>query len=184
MILREYQSACGTLLLGVNGDKLCLCDWMVKGRIEKTLRRLRRNQLEEGLCDRTAILDLVEEQLNEYFAGRLQKFTLPIETFGTQFQRCVWDALTVIPYGAAVSYKSIAESLGCGGSVRAVANAIGANALSIVIPCHRVIGSTGTLGGYAGGINAKRHLLTLERHQKAQWSRTPGSKLSVLNKRR
>ena len=163
MTVREYSSPCGKLLLGVTGDKLCLCDWLVEGRIEKTLRRINRNINERDPSDDAAILNFAETQLNEYFAGRRKEFTLPIETFGTEFQRNVWRALGKIPYGETVNYKFIAESIGCGSSVRAVANAVGANALSVIIPCHRVIGSNGSPGGYAGGPDAKRYLLVLER---------------------
>ena len=162
MTVREYESPCGRLLLGVRGHKLCLCDWIVDDRIERTLRRIKRNFQGEAFKDDIEILDLAEEQLKEYFDRRRKEFSIPVETVGTEFQRNVWKALERIPYGETVSYKSIAESIGCGLSVRAVANAIGANALSVIIPCHRVIGSNGSIGGYAGGLDAKSYLLALE----------------------
>lgn len=162
MTVREYESPCGRLLLGVHENKLCLCDWMVDGRIEKTLGRIEKHFQRETHKGDTALLNLAEMQLNEYFAGLRKEFSLPVEIFGTEFQRRVWKSLREIPFGETVSYKSVAESIGRISSVRAVANAIGANAISIIIPCHRVIGSNGSIGGYAGGLEAKRYLLDLE----------------------
>ena len=101
-------------------------------------------------------------QLSEYFAGTRTQFDLPLRLSGTEFQLQVWDALREIPYGSTVSYRDIADRIGRRKSVRAVANAIGANPIAIIIPCHRVIGSDGSLTGYAGGIEIKRRLLALE----------------------
>lgn len=109
----------------------------------------------------TAITETIK-QLSEYFAGTRTRFELPLHLTGTEFQLQVWDALREIPYGSTVSYRDIADRIGRRKSVRAVANAIGANPIAIIIPCHRVIGSDGSLTGYAGGIEIKRRLLALE----------------------
>jgi methylated-DNA-[protein]-cysteine S-methyltransferase len=101
-------------------------------------------------------------QLGEYFAGERRTFDLPLAPEGTAFQRRVWAGLTAIPYGETTSYAALAEAIGHPGSARAVGAANGANPLAIVVPCHRVIGADGTLAGYAGGLDAKRSLLTLE----------------------
>ena len=101
-------------------------------------------------------------QLDEYFAGDRQEFDLPLAPAGTPFQRQVWEALASIPYGEVTSYAALADRLGRPGSARAVGAANGANPLAIVVPCHRVVGADGTLTGYAGGLDAKRTLLTLE----------------------
>jgi methylated-DNA-[protein]-cysteine S-methyltransferase len=104
----------------------------------------------------------VRAELAEYFAGARQRFDLLLAPGGTPFQRRVWRALAAIPFGATVSYLALAQSLGAPRSVRAVAAAVGRNPISVLIPCHRVIGSDGSLTGYAGGLDRKRKLLALE----------------------
>lgn len=108
-------------------------------------------------------LSLAATQLGEYFAGKRHSFDLPLDMRGTEFQRKVWKALLEIPYGTAVSYKSIAERIGQPKAVRAVGGANNKNPLPIVVPCHRVIGSGGALVGYGGGLSIKESLLSLER---------------------
>ncbi len=103
------------------------------------------------------------EQLDAYFAGELTEFDLDFQMQGTDFQRRVWAALQTIPYGETRSYGDIAVQIGAPGASRAVGLANGRNPLSIIVPCHRVVGSTGNLIGYGGGIDRKRILLTLER---------------------
>ncbi|GGV71940.1 methylated-DNA--[protein]-cysteine S-methyltransferase [Streptomyces thermoviolaceus] len=104
-----------------------------------------------------------EEQLEAYFAGELKEFTLPLRTHGTAFRERVWAALDDVPYGTTTTYGEIAARIGASrAAVRAVGGAIGANPLLVVRPCHRVIGADGTLTGYAGGLDAKVRLLTLE----------------------
>ena len=109
-----------------------------------------------------AFADAVD-QLSAYFAGELTEFDLPLELLGTEFQRQVWAALRTIPYGETRSYGQIAEQIGSPGASRAVGLANGRNPIGIIIPCHRVIGSTGSLTGYGGGIDRKRALLALEK---------------------
>lgn len=104
-------------------------------------------------------------QLDEYFAGERREFDVPLMFAGTEFQKAVWDVLSRIPYGRTETYSELARRIGRPAAVRAIANAVGSNALSILVPCHRVIGADGTLtgyAGYAGGLPAKRHLLALE----------------------
>ena len=112
------------------------------------------------------VLDRAARQFDEYFAGRRRVFDLPLLTVGTPFQRAVWELLTEIPFGETRYYAWLAEKLGHTRAVRAVAAANRANALSIFIPCHRVVGSDGSLTGYAGGLAAKRLLLGLEQQQR------------------
>jgi methylated-DNA-[protein]-cysteine S-methyltransferase len=102
------------------------------------------------------------KQLNEYFARNRKEFDLPLLFAGTEFQKKVWNALLEIPYGHISSYLHLAEKIGDKNAVRAVASANGANAISIIVPCHRIIGSHGDLVGYAGGLRAKQKLLELE----------------------
>ena len=108
------------------------------------------------------VLRETERQLGEYFAGRRNRFDLPLDPVGTAFQRKVWRALLTIPFGETRSYQQIATQVGHPKAVRAVGAANGRNPVSIVAPCHRVVGSTGTLTGFAGGLDAKARLLALE----------------------
>jgi methylated-DNA-[protein]-cysteine S-methyltransferase len=108
------------------------------------------------------VLVKTERQLTDYFAGKLKTFSLPMDFVGTQFQKSVWAALLTIPFGETRSYAQIATQIGNPKAVRAVGAANGKNPLSIVAPCHRVIGSNGTLTGFAGGLEAKKHLLSIE----------------------
>jgi methylated-DNA-[protein]-cysteine S-methyltransferase len=113
-----------------------------------------------------AVLTEARRQLKEYFAGQRQTFTLPLEFVGTPFQRRVWAALLTIPYGETRSYSDIARQIGSPAAVRAVGAANGRNPISIVAPCHRVIGTNGKLTGFAGGLDAKHWLLSLEAPQR------------------
>jgi methylated-DNA-[protein]-cysteine S-methyltransferase len=107
------------------------------------------------------------EQLNAYFAGELTEFDVELDLQGTEFQRRVWAALRTIPYGETQSYGDIAVQIGAPGASRAVGLANGRNPISVIVPCHRVVGSTGSLTGYGGGLDRKRTLLTLERDRQA-----------------
>lgn len=109
-----------------------------------------------------ACLEEVRRQLAAYFAGRLRRFDLPLVWHGTAFQQAVWRSLLDVPYGRTRSYAEQAALLGCPRAVRAVANANRLNPWAIVVPCHRIIGSDGSLTGYAGGLERKRFLLDLE----------------------
>ena len=109
-----------------------------------------------------SVLSACVEQLSEYFAGERTHFDLPLNAGGTAFQQTVWSALADIPYGEVRSYKDVAKAIGKPKAVRAVGVANGRNPLPIVVPCHRVIGSDGSLTGFAGGLPTKTRLLTLE----------------------
>ncbi|GAA5631347.1 methylated-DNA--protein-cysteine methyltransferase [Acinetobacter calcoaceticus] len=126
----------------------------------------KRVRLTELVEDRQhPMLHKVKQQLEEYFAGQRQQFDLPLDFQGTAFQQQVWQALLNIPYGETRSYKEIAVQLGNEKAVRAVGAANGKNPISIIAPCHRVIGSSGALVGFAGGLDKKQILLSLEQSQ-------------------
>ena len=144
------------------GDELCLCDWKDNPCAERNIRRL-VSCLNAELKIETS--NETRRQLEEYFAGNRKAFSIPLHPVGTDFQLKVWKALLNIPYGATRSYKQIATGIGYPDAVRAVAGAIGANGISILIPCHRVIGSNRSLTGYAGGLEAKRMLLEIEKNE-------------------
>jgi methylated-DNA-[protein]-cysteine S-methyltransferase len=112
--------------------------------------------------ERDPVLEATASQLAEYFAGDRRDFDLPLAPAGTPFQKSVWRALQAIPFGELCSYRDIAEHIGKPSAVRAVGAANGRNPLPIVVPCHRVIGSDGSLTGFAGGLDTKRALLALE----------------------
>lgn len=110
----------------------------------------------------TPLLIQLEEELKNYFEGKLRTFTLPLAPQGTPFQEAVWKTLCTISYGQTISYAHEATIFGNPKAIRAVANANGRNPIAILIPCHRVIASDGTLGGYSGGLDKKEFLLRLE----------------------
>jgi methylated-DNA-[protein]-cysteine S-methyltransferase len=121
----------------------------------------------EGASSSDGLLLEAADQLRAYFAGRLQEFELPLSPGGTDFQRRVWRAVLAIPYGATATYSALAASLGSPAACRAVGAANGRNPLPVVVPCHRVVGSTGALTGYGGGLARKRALLDLEGRREA-----------------
>ena len=183
----RYQSPCGEMLLGAAGDRLCLCNWAQElhpGRVEQRLRIILKAQFEE-CCQitetaasqsrqsdggapeqcRTSMPEVLQRtvrELDEYFRGERRDFDIPLLLAGSDFQKRVWQQLPRIPYGQTASYGELAAAIGSPRSVRAVANANGANAISIILPCHRIIGSDGRLTGYGGGLRAKQFLLELE----------------------
>lgn len=146
-----YSSPFGNLLLGACEGKLRLCLWYGEKMDELT-----------GSVEDEAVTNRAALELDEYFAGRRREFSIAVDPVGTEFQRLVWAGLRSVGYGERISYSELARRIGKGGSVRAVANAVGRNPLSIFLPCHRIIGSDGRLHGYAGGVEAKRGLLQLE----------------------
>lgn len=123
-------------------------------------KRVRLGPLQENA--EHPVLVEAERQLNDYFEGRLEKFSLELDFAGTEFQKQVWAALLTIPFGETRSYAQVAEQIGNPTAVRAVGAANGRNPISIIAPCHRVIGSNGKLTGFAGGMEAKAFLLKLE----------------------
>jgi methylated-DNA-[protein]-cysteine S-methyltransferase len=149
MNYQHLSTPIGTLRLASNGTQL------IKVEFE--------GQYEVGAIE-TSDLVLVNcaQQMTDYFAGKRQRFELPLATTGTSFQQAVWEALTGIAYGQLRSYRDIAHNIGNPSAARAVGAASGRNPLPIVVPCHRVIGSNGSLTGFAGGLATKRALLQLE----------------------
>jgi len=108
------------------------------------------------------IISQVKRELAEYFEGKRRSFSVPLQLHGTEFQKKAWEALRSIPFGATISYQQQAAQLGQAGAVRATGTANGRNPVAIIVPCHRVVRSDGTLGGYAGGLHIKASLLALE----------------------
>jgi methylated-DNA-[protein]-cysteine S-methyltransferase len=162
IFIAEFETDFGTLILGDFEGKLCLCDWKFRKMRTQIDQRIKTG-LQAEFQEKTTDLHLkTQKQLNAYFAGEIQDFDLPLRLVGTEFQQKVWNQLLQIKYGETDSYLALSKKLANQKAIRAVASANGANAISIIVPCHRIIGSNGELIGYAGGLSAKKKLLELE----------------------
>ncbi|HQR07372.1 MAG TPA: methylated-DNA--[protein]-cysteine S-methyltransferase, partial [Gemmatales bacterium] len=153
----------GPLLIGVHEKAILFLHFTQMERLAKQVMRL---QQQAGKPFRHATHQLHEQlaaELEEYFAGKRQTFSLPLKPVGTRFQMRVWQGLQKIPYGTTLSYEQLAIEIGQPTASRAVGLANGANPLSILIPCHRVVNKNGQLGGYGGGIWRKQILLDVEK---------------------
>lgn len=139
-----------------------MCDWAEGWHRAAALNRLTRLTKLPMVEDTSSVIDFAQVQLEEYFDQRREMFTIPLRLIGSEFQTRVWHALTKIPYGKTISYGEIAREVNSPKAVRAVGGAVGANPLSIIIPCHRVVGANASITGYGGGYAAKRRLLALE----------------------
>lgn len=160
--LQYFHTPYGELVLGESGGELCLCDWKYRKMRDQVDNRIQTALNAEFKLEETELLNETKSQLNEYFAKERTSFDLPLLFVGSDFQKSVWEKLLTIPYGKTTSYLELSRMLGDEKAIRAVATANGANAISIIVPCHRVIGSDGNLTGYAGGLKAKQKLLQLE----------------------
>ena len=161
--IQYYSSPCGELILASMGDELCLCEWNGMPCAERNMRRLKRYVNADFRIETTPVLEQTKKELDEYFACNGTAFSIPLHPVGTSFQLQVWKALLDIPYGETRSYMEIAQSIGNPKGTRAVAQAIGANGINIIVPCHRVIGSNHELTGFAGGLDNKKLLLEIEK---------------------
>ncbi|WP_109830285.1 methylated-DNA--[protein]-cysteine S-methyltransferase [Reichenbachiella versicolor] len=157
-----YHSPVGELIIGIYDNQVCLCDWKYRNMRASVDQRIGSSLKAHYIENLHPLAEVVMNQLNEYFNKSRKVFELPLLMVGTEFQRSVWDMLISIPYGQTHSYLQLSQRLGDPKAIRAVASANGANALSIIVPCHRIIGSNGDLTGYAGGLSAKQKLLEME----------------------
>ncbi|MNX99235.1 Bifunctional transcriptional activator/DNA repair enzyme Ada [compost metagenome] len=159
----RIETPLGTMFAGAVEQGICLLEFTDRKMLEtelKTLVRLLNANIVQGFNPH---FDLLKQQLEEYFEGKRKQFTVPLFPPGTAFQQSVWQLLQSIPYGTTRSYQQQAIALNKPESFRAVANANGMNRISILIPCHRVIGKDGSLTGYGGGLARKKWLLDLEK---------------------
>ena len=160
--LEILDTPLGKMVSCATDKGLCMLEFIDRRALVtelKDLKRLLRASIEPGSNKH---LKAVEKQLNEYFEGKRKKFDIPLVTPGTDFQQKVWQKLLDIPYGETRSYKQQSIAVGNLGAIRAVGTANGANRISIIVPCHRVIGEDGNLTGYGGGLKRKRWLLDFE----------------------
>jgi len=158
-----YKTPFGELILGSMEHKLCLCDWRfrkMRSSIDERIQSgLKATYSEEG----SDIIEETKAQLSQYFNEERQQFDLPLLLVGSEFQKKVWNELLQLTFGKTESYAGLSKKLGNEEAIRAVASANGANAISIIVPCHRILGSDGSLTGYAGGLKTKKKLLQLEK---------------------
>jgi AraC family transcriptional regulator of adaptative response/methylated-DNA-[protein]-cysteine methyltransferase len=152
----------GPMLAGASEKGICLLEFVDRRMLETQLRRLERLMNADILPGTDKYFKELFTQISEYFEGQRKTFTLSLDIRGTPFQEKAWAALQEIPYGETRSYADQAKAVGNPAAVRAVAKANGDNRISIIIPCHRVIGSDGKLTGYGGGLWRKQYLLDLE----------------------
>jgi AraC family transcriptional regulator of adaptative response/methylated-DNA-[protein]-cysteine methyltransferase len=164
--LTRIETPLGPMLAGAVDDGICLLEFTDRRMLETQLKVIAKRFTAPIIQGTHPHFDKLTRELLEYFDGRRTVFTVPLAVPGTPFQQKVWDELRRIPYGTTRSYKQQAEAIGMPEAVRAVANANGVNRISIIIPCHRVIGSDGQLTGYGGGLWRKKWLLDMEQRPK------------------
>jgi O-6-methylguanine DNA methyltransferase len=159
--LRRLATAIGPMVAGATDDAVVLLEFAERRMYPAQLAGVRRRigPTREGS---SPLLDRLEAQLAEYLAGDRREFDLPLDLPGSAFQVRVWGALRAIPYGTTISYRDLAERVDAGAAWRAVGRANGSNRIAVIVPCHRVVAAGGGLGGYGGGLDAKRLLLDLE----------------------
>ena len=163
IVLSLLESPLGPILSGASESGICLLEFTDRRLLETNLQTLRERFEHPVVVGQSEWLRQLKEELRDYFAGKVQGFSVPLDSKGTPFQERVWSGLRRIPFGRTVSYDELAVNIGRPTAQRAVANANGQNRISILIPCHRVIGKDGSLTGYGGGLWRKRLLLELER---------------------
>jgi len=160
--IEYFKTPLGELIIGSYNDKLCLCDWRYRNLRTSIDQRILTGLNAEYIQGRSTIIKETKDQLNQYFEGNRSEFSIPLLMVGSDFQKSVWNALMRISYGNTETYLGLSKKINNEKAIRAVATANGANAISIIVPCHRIIGSHGKLVGYAGGLHVKKKLLQLE----------------------
>ncbi len=161
--IQYHKTKIGDLILGSFDNKLCLLDFRYR-KMRKTVDdRIKKGLNADFIEKDNPVLAQTRKELDEYLKGERKEFDIPLLMVGSDFQKSVWDALMKVPYGTTSTYLSLAKKINNEKAVRAVANANGANAIGVIIPCHRIIGSDGKLVGYGGGLQVKKRLLKLEK---------------------
>lgn len=160
--LKRIETPLGTMIACANENGICMLEFSDRKALPTELKEISKHFDANIVQGENPHFKTLEKELEEYFEGKRKDFTVPLSPVGTDFQKKVWEILRTIPYGTTRSYQQQADILGNPKAVRAVANANGLNKISIIIPCHRVIGTNGRLTGYSGGIWRKQKLLELE----------------------
>lgn len=159
----EISTPLGPMLAGATSEGVCILEFINRVKLEKEIIDLQHLLHAVMLPGQNPYLDQLENELAEYFEGKRKVFSVPLHTPGNDFSQMVWKTIQEIPYGQTCSYKQQADSMNNPKAIRAIASANGRNRLAIIIPCHRVIGSDGSMTGYAAGIEKKKWLLKFER---------------------
>ena len=162
--IKYYKTKIGELILGSFDGRLCLLDYRYRRMRATVDNRIKKGLGAEFTEKNGDVLSKARVQIDEYLNGDRTSFDIPVLLVGTDFQKSVWEALMKISYGTTASYLDIAKFINKEKAVRAVASANGANSISLIIPCHRIIGSNGELVGYGGGVPVKKRLLKLEQN--------------------
>ncbi len=165
LYLHRFTTALGPMLAGATAQGLSLLEFVDRKGLEAEVQKVAKNLQANIMEGSNELTQLAEQQISAYFRGELKEFDIPLKMSGTGFQRQVWEKLLTIPFGQTRSYKQQALAVGDEKAVRAVAAANGQNSIAIIIPCHRVIASDGSLTGYAGGLPRKKWLLEHEQKQ-------------------
>ena len=163
LVAHRFDTPLGEMLICATDTALCLLEFAGTHRLQKELDDVQHFFSARIVAGENAITQQTEREMQAYFRGQRQAFTVPLVTPGTPFQQQVWQYLSTIAYGQTVSYQTEAQAIGRPNAVRPAATANGANRISIIIPCHRVIGKNGQLTGYGGGLQRKQWLLDHER---------------------
>jgi methylated-DNA-[protein]-cysteine S-methyltransferase len=167
--IQYYKTKIGELKMGSFNNKLCMLDFNYRKMRTAIDNRIKNGLGTDFVEQDNEILERTRKQLDEYLCGERKKFDIPLLMVGTDFQKSVWNALLKVPYGSFSTYLQLAKKINSEKAVRAVASANGANSMSVIIPCHRIIGSNGELVGYAGGLSVKKRLLQLEQSLLSLW---------------
>lgn len=163
-LISEYsmlKSEIGNLMLVTDGSALTGLYFAGCEHVPTVSKHWKRN-------DQHPLLQMVAGQLEEYFAGKRTKFSVPLRLTGTEFQEKIWREIARIPFGETITYSELAKRAGASHAIRATGTTTGRNPISIIVPCHRVVGKDGAMCGFAGGLDRKQHLLTLENADAAQ----------------
>lgn len=162
ILCTDIETPIGNMIIGSTDSGCCLLEFHDRGGVEKILAAIEKRYRREAAHGDSEMNQLVSRQLAEYFSGNRTEFTLPLDIAGTPFEKSVWRELLATPYGATRSYGEVAVAVGRPQAQRAVGRANGANRISIIVPCHRIIEANGKLRGYGGGLWRKRWLLDHE----------------------
>ncbi len=157
-----YKTKIGELILGTHNDELCLLDFRYRKMRTTVDNRIKKYLKTDFIRQENELIVKTKQQIDEYLRGNRKKFSIPFVLLGTDFQKQIWNELLKVNYGETATYLDIAKRINKPQAVRATASANGANAIALIVPCHRIVGSNGELGGYGGGLSVKKRLLNLE----------------------
>ncbi len=161
-----HKTKIGKFIIGTYENKLCIMDFAYRKMRTYLNEKIKKSLNAKFIAHEDEIIKETKRQLDEYLAEERKEFDIPLLLIGSEFQKRVWNSLLHVKYGQRISYLDLAKSINNPQAVRAVANVNGANSLAIIIPCHRIIASDGSLGGYGGGVSVKKRLLEFESENK------------------